>query len=77
MKYGKGSYSKLKLTDKNAALKLDLKHFKEPFFEWMHTGEFEDDEINGTGTLETKDDILSGYFFNGDLDGEFTLEHNS
>lgn len=75
MKYGKGSYAKLKSPglDKNSTLKLNLGIFNSEIFDWMHTGEFEEDEVNGHGKLETHEQILQGYFFNSDLEGDFEI----
>lgn len=40
---------------------------------WIYDGDFDDDTLNGNGAIETPEYILKGFFFEGELEGEYEI----
>lgn len=72
MKYGKGAYCSLKEGIKPEKV-TNFDKFDSGLMQWAYIGEFEEDEINGHGVMETIEHAIKGYFFNGELEGDFKL----
>lgn len=40
---------------------------------WVYEGDFEDDTFNGQGSIETPNHVLKGFFYDGELEGEYDI----